>query len=787
MNNRSKDFLLWYKQPAESWTQALPLGNGRIGAMVYGGTMKERICLNEDTLWSGYPRDTVDESAGDYIKEAKELCLSGRMKEAQELIEDKVLGTWGQSYMPLGDIELIMDHSPIVENYVRRLDITNAICTTAYSSSGVEYMREAFVSAPDDGFVLRITASKEKQINLTLRFKSELRSKVTVGETSLVLQGECPGQAVPNYVDCDNPIVYSEKDEERGIRFYAIAGLKHTEGCITREEDCLKLLGASEVTLYFTVKTSFQGFDKHPYLEGKETDICCKELWKKLAARPYEELKNRHISDYRAFYDRVSFSLEGASMHDVPTDLRLREFEQDGQEKGIIPLLFQYGRYLLISSSRPGTQPANLQGIWNDKLRAPWSSNFTTNINTEMNYWPAFTCNLAEMNEPLLQLVKDLSISGRKTAKCYYDARGFTAHHNVDLWRITTPVGPRGERGAGAWGFWPLGAAWLCRHLYEQYEFTQDREYLRREALPILKEACLFGLDILTENDQGYLWACPSTSPENEYLIHGEKCALSATTTMTMSILRELFTNCITAMALVDDEDGLKEDLKEALSRLLPPEIGSQGQLLEWDREYEEHDPKHRHVSLLYGLHPAGEFTYDKTPKLMEACRVTLTNRGDEGTGWSLGWKVNQWARLRDGDHALKLIKRQLKPVGDTFRSRQGGTYDNLFDAHPPFQIDGNFGVTAGIAEMLLQSHEGFLSLLPALPEEWKQGHVTGLMARGNIEVDLYWQEDRLIKASLLPRADGRIKVKYKDRSIVLNMEAGNKVTLNSELSVLKE
>jgi alpha-L-fucosidase 2 len=788
MSNKTNDNLLWYKQPAKYWTQALPLGNGRIGAMVYGGITKERICLNEDTLWSGYPRDTVDVNAADAIREGERLCLSGEAQKAQEIIEEKVLGTWGQSYLPLGDIELMMDHPTMIENYVRKLDITQAICTTSYSSAGVDYMRETFISAPDDGLVLRITASKEKQINLMLKIKSDLKSKVMVRENTLVLQGECPGQVIPNYVDSEDPIQYSDRDEERGIRFYGIVGLLHPDGCITSEEDYLKLSGASEVTLCFTVKTSFQGFDKHPYLEGKEMVFSCEEAWEKLAARPYDELKRRHISDYSRLYDRVCFSLGDNSNHDAPTDIRLKEFALHRQEKRIFPLLFQYGRYLLISSSRPGTQPANLQGIWNDQLRAPWSSNYTVNINTQMNYWPVFTCNLAEMNTPLVQLVKDISISGRKTAESYYRARGFVAHHNIDLWRITTPVGPRGTRGAAQWGFWPMGAAWLCRHLFEQYEFTLDKEYLRNEALPILKEACLFGLDILSENDQGYLWACPSTSPENQYLIHGESCGLSATTTMTMSILRDLFTNCITAMELVRDDDKLKEELKRSLPRLLPVRVGSRGQLLEWEEEYEEADSKHRHISLLYGLHPAREFTYDMTPKMMEACRIVLESRGDGGTGWSLGWKVNQWARLRDGDHALKLIKRQLQPIDEDniCYGEKGGTYDNLFDAHPPFQIDGNFGVSAGIAEMLLQSHEGFLSLLPALPGEWQQGCITGLMARGNIEVDLYWQEGELQKASLLPRADGRIEVKYKDRSMMLKLQSGNRIILDAKLSILK-
>lgn len=787
MKTMAKENILWYKQPAVNWTQALPLGNGRIGAMLYGGTTKERICLNEDTLWSGYPRDTVEVNAAEYIDEARHLCLSGDPRKAQELIEDKVLGSWGQSYMPLGDIELNMDHPHVIENYVRELDITQAICTTTYVSNDVEYIREAFVSEPDDGLVLRITASKEKQISLTMRVKCELKSKVTISEDSLILQGECPGQAVPVYVDDDDPIRYSDKDEERGVQFYSVVSLKHKDGSLTRTEDCLKLSNASEVILYFTVKTSFRSFDTHPYLEGRETALPCEETMRKLMSRSYTELKDRHIRDYQRFFNRVDFSLGEESNSDTPTDQRLKEFAENRSEKGLYPLLFQYGRYLLISSSRPGTQPANLQGIWNDQLRAPWSSNYTVNINTQMNYWPVFTCNLAELNAPLFQLVKNISISGQRTAKSYYRARGFVAHHNIDLWRITTPIGPKGIRGAAKWGFWPMGAAWLCRHIFEQYEFTQDKEYLSNEALPILKEACLFGLDLLSENDQGYLWVCPSTSPENEYLIHGTSCGLSATTTMTMSILKDLFTNSIIAMELIGDENELRKELTEALAKMLPVGIGSRGQLLEWEKEYEELDPEHRHVSLLYGLHPSNEFTYDRTPELMEACRVTLMNRGDGGTGWSLGWKVNQWARLRDGDHALKMIVRQLQPVNSdeiTYDNR-GGTYDNLFDAHPPFQIDGNFGVCAGMVEMLLQSHEGFLSLLPALPKEWQCGSITGLMARGNIEVDLWWQEGILRKACLMPKSNGRIRVRYKDNNIDIALQAGNNILLDAGLSIL--
>ncbi|MDF2543673.1 MAG: hypothetical protein K0S47_3391 [Herbinix sp.] len=775
---------LWYHQPAKKWTQALPLGNGRIGAMVFGGIEKERIGLNEDTLWSGYPVDTIDPMAGDYIRKAADLVKEGKPLEAQWLLEDHVVGTWGQSYMPLGDIELSFDHHGEIKNYRRVLDLQTAITTVEYTCHDVDYKRECFVSAPDDGVVLRLTASKDSQINFCLSMQSQLKSVITASENTLMMEGECPGQAAPNYVEIENPIIYSEEPEKKGIHFYGMVKLTHRGGFITRDGELLRLTGANEATIYFTVKTSFHGFDKHPYLEGKETRIPCEEAMKVLSSKTYDMLCASHLEDYQTYFNRVEFDLHTELEVDLPTDLRLRRFARGEKDNGLYPLLFQFGRYLLIASSRPNTQAANLQGIWNEELRAPWSSNYTVNINTEMNYWPAFTCNLGELNEPLLQLVKDISKKGKETARVYYNARGFTAHHNIDLWRITTPVGPRGNRSSAKWGFWPMGAAWLCLQVYEQFKFTGDLRYAKEEAMPLLKEASLFCLDILSPNKEGYLIACPSTSPENEYFVDGKECGVALTSAMTMTIIQNLFHNSIELCEVLGEEVELNELLKETLPKLYPNRIGSRGHLLEWNDDLEGTDPHHRHISHLYGLHPANEFTYDKAPEFMEACKVTLQERGDDGTGWSLGWKVNQWARLRDGDHALKLVKRQLQPVEDEEVNYKdhGGTYDNLFDAHPPFQIDGNFGVTAGIAEMLLQSHEGYLHLLPALPMDWNEGIVKGLVGRGNVIVDLKWQEGVLLETSMTSKSDGLIQVKYQDRIIKYQARAGETIRFNCKL-----
>lgn len=785
---RNNNLVLWYNQPAQKWTQALPLGNGRIGAMVYGDIRHEMICLNEDTLWSGVPRDTNDPTAGEHIRKAALLTKEGRADQAQILLEDQVLGTWGQSYMPLGNMELLFEHNHNCYNYYRELDLERAVTSVVYTCGEVEYRRECFVTAIDDGMVLRLTASKPEQISFTLSLTSLLKNHINVSTDTLILQGECPGQVAPNYVDREEPIIYSDVAQERGIGFYAMVKVSHIGGSLIEEDNNLKLKDATEVTLYFTVKTSFDGFDKHPFLEGRKIKGPCEKTMQALMAKPYQELIESHVTDYQSYFKRVDFYLETKQDIEFPTDQRLRAFARGETDDGLYMLLFQYGRYLLISSSRPGTQAANLQGIWNDQLRAPWSSNYTVNINTQMNYWPAFSCNLGELNAPLLELIKDISKSGRKTAKVYYNARGFTAHHNIDLWRITTPVGPRGTRSAAKWGFWPMGAAWLCRHVYDQYEFSGDLEYLRNEALPLLKAACLFCLDLLTPNEEGHLWVSPATSPENEYYLDGLECGIAGTSTMTMTILRDLFKNCIKAFDLLGEEKQLKEQLQNTLPKLYPYRVGSRGQLLEWNGDLEGTDPHHRHVSHLYGLHPANEFTFEHTPELIEACKVTLNERGDDGTGWSLGWKINHWARLRDGDHALKLVKRQLRPVDDIEinYSNQGGTYDNLFDAHPPFQIDGNFGVCAGIAEMLLQSHEGFLHLLPALPKEWAEGHIAGLVGRGNVVVSLWWQEGVLKKAQLSPLIDGTIIVQYQGRKVELYAKAGDELIFNASLQQIK-
>ncbi len=771
---------LWYQQPANSWVEALPIGNGRLGAMIFGNTEHEVISLNEDTLWSGYPRDLNPRGKSECFHKAVELTKQMKYHEAQSLIEEQLTSGWGQSYLPLGDLKLDFRCGGKIENYVRELNISSAIASVEYSADGVKYKRELFASAPDNVIAIKISADRPKSINFSMTFECQLRSTVSVKNGILLLKGEAPSHVEPSYSNAlDNPVVYSEKDEERGMLFAAMAGIKATGGIIRQGTSELIVENANEVIVFISAQTSFAGYDVRPFLNGKNfEDICINDLNEALT-KSYYSIRMDHIADYKSHYDRVELELGNIEASNLPTDERLRCFQEQHDDFALYTLLFQYGRYLLISSSRKGTQPANLQGIWNDELRPPWSSNYTININTQMNYWPAFSCGLGELQEPLVKMIKDISVKGRATAREVYGARGFTAHHNTDLWRFTSPVGNKCT-GSACYAFWNASSGWLCRHLYDQYEYTLDREFLRSTAYPIMKGAAEFYLDIMSEGKGGYLIICPSTSPENAFLYEGKRCNISATATMTMAVVRELFKNCIMACEILGCDNCFAEELKEKLSRLYPYKIGSRGQLLEWYEEYEELELHHRHISHLYGLYPGNEISIEGTPELAEACRRSLDIRGDDGTGWSLGWKINQWARLKDGDRALKLLNMQLRVATDTGTdyTNGGGTYINLFDAHPPFQIDGNFGATSGISEMLLQSRDNKISLLPALPSTWKKGYVKGLCAKGRVLVNIYW-DDNATKAELLSEIDQTIMVDVKGTKLVkVKLMAGHMLTI---------
>ena len=739
---------LWYDKPAETWTEALPVGNGRLGAMVFGTVAKEHIQFNEETLWTGRPHDYAHKGAVKYLDDIRRLLFEGKQEEAHMLSMEKFMSIplKQMEYQPFGDLYIEFDGHDKYTDYRRQLDLTKAVSTVIYKVDGTTYTREVISSNPHEVVAIRLSSDKKG----ALGFRYTMDAEHEVKEVSI-----------------NDSLLSVEVKVKDGV-LKGLASIKlATDGMVETTDRHVIVTNATTATLHLTASTNYKNY-KDVSKNAEE------EITKNLAAiagLSYDQLLKEHMADYTTLFDRFTIDLGSNSRDSLPTDRRIIKFNEDPNDPGLLALYVQYGRYLLISSSREGTHPPNLQGIWNKDLKPAWGSKYTININAEMNYWPAEVLNLAECHEPLFALIEDCSESGAIVAREHYGADGWVVHHNTDIWRGAAPINHANH------GIFTGGGVWLATHLWEHYLYTQDEDFLKHRAYPLMKGAAKFFTQFLTEDPKtGWLISTPSNSPETGGLVAGP--------TMDHQIIRHLFSACIKANEVIGGDDRFASLLSEMIPKIAPNQIGQYGQLQEWMEDKDDPQNKHRHVSHLWGMHPGNDFNWDTAPELMEAARKSLEMRGDDGTGWSLAWKINFWARLLDGNRAYKLIKMMFRPVaGTTTRyDKGGGSYPNLFDAHPPFQIDGNFGAPAGIIEMLMQSHMGRIDILPALPKALPEGKIVGLKARGGFELAFSWKNGELTELEILSAVNNTCKVKYNNKWVELPLVKGQRLKLNGDL-----